>query len=325
MFQILDGRTSFWQWDLGQRLVVGDDVCNQVHFCNRTDNCSLVCEVYEENGQRLVDVPNILLQTAATITVFAYVHTANEGRTKHSEQFMVLQRTKPADYVYTETEVLTVEKAVEDALQAAKESGDFKGDKGDKGDAGQIKMLIMAELPETGADDTIYLVPTADPETGNNYDEYVYQNGWEKIGGASVQVDLTDYVKKTDIATSQNGGVVKVDAAKGVGIDENGVLTAENIFVANPETTWQEIDNAYSAGKYIFYAVEAWGAMNIVPLIQQASDKTYVFTHTRENRYLYTVKVNKDNTRGIGSIYLVDQYDFNALVARVEALEGSKG
>lgn len=137
MFQILDGRTSFWQWDLGQRLVVADDVCNQVHFCNRTDDCSLVCEVYEENGQRLVDVPNILLQTAATITVFAYVHTANEGRTKHSKQFIVLPRSKPADYIYTETEVLTVEQAVEDALQAAKESGDFKGEQGEQGVQGE--------------------------------------------------------------------------------------------------------------------------------------------------------------------------------------------
>ena len=62
--------------------------------------------------------------------------------------------------------------------------------------------------------------------------------------------------------------------------------------------------------------------MNIVPLVQQASDKTYVFTHIRENRYLYTVKVNKNNSRGIGSTYVVDKLDFDALVARVEALEG---
>lgn len=86
-----------------------------------------------------------------------------------------------------------------------------KGDKGDKGEAGAIKMQIVNELPETGSDDTIYLVPNDDPETGNNYDEYIYVNGaWEKLGGIQVEVDLTDYVKNTDYATTDIGGVIKV-------------------------------------------------------------------------------------------------------------------
>ena len=83
--------------------------------------------------------------------------------------------------------------------------------KGDKGDAGAIKMLIVAELPSTGADDTIYLVPLETPDTsGNNYAEYVYINGaWEKLGGIQVQVDLTDYVKNTDLTYDNNAGLVK--------------------------------------------------------------------------------------------------------------------
>jgi hypothetical protein len=375
MFQILDGRTAFWQWDLGQRLVVGDEVCNQVHFCNKTEDCSFVCEVYEENGQRLVDVPNILLRTALTITVFAYVHRANEGMTKHSDQFLVLPRTKPADYIYTETEVLTVEKAVEDALQAAKESGDFKGDKGDKGDAGVVNFVVVTELPETGSGDSIYLVPNPTGEN-NNFDEYIWQNGaWEKIGSAGVEVNLDEYVKKTDYATQDKAGLVKGSVAYGTYIGTGGIIDIQNakneeidaksqthkpitpsnldyavkkgladnketwtdeekaaareqlgiesnIFVANPDTTWQEIDDAYSAGKYIFYAFDSWGIMNLIPLCQRGSNDVYIFTHIRENKYLYTVKVKKDNTRDIGSVYVVDKIDFDALVARVEALEG---
>ena len=85
-----------------------------------------------------------------------------------------------------------------------------KGEKGDKGDAGAIKMLIVAELPATGADDTIYLVPITPDTTGNNYAEYVYINGaWELLGKIGVQVDLTDYVKFTDYATSSKGGTIK--------------------------------------------------------------------------------------------------------------------
>ena len=85
-----------------------------------------------------------------------------------------------------------------------------KGEQGEKGEPGAIKMLIVAELPSTGADDTIYLVPITPDTSGNNYAEYVYINGaWELLGKIGVQVDLTDYVKNTDYATSSKGGVVK--------------------------------------------------------------------------------------------------------------------
>ncbi len=85
-----------------------------------------------------------------------------------------------------------------------------KGDTGDKGDPGAIKMLIVAELPETGADDTIYLVPITPDTSGNNYAEYIYINGaWELLGKIGVQVDLTDYVRNTDYALSSKGGVIK--------------------------------------------------------------------------------------------------------------------
>ena len=97
----------------------------------------------------------------------------------------------------------------------------LKGDKGDKGDAGAIKMLIVAELPQTGQDDTIYLVPSEETQTGNNYDEYVYvNNAWEKLGGIQVQVDLTDYVKFTDYATSSKGGTIK-SGYYGLQVDSN--------------------------------------------------------------------------------------------------------
>lgn len=101
MFKIYDGREAFYQWDINQRLIVADASINEVHFCNRTDSCSLVCEVYEENGLRLTNVPNILLQTSWDIRVYAYC----TDHTKESARFEVLERTKPADYIYTETEV----------------------------------------------------------------------------------------------------------------------------------------------------------------------------------------------------------------------------
>ena len=132
MFKIYDGRDKFYQWDLNRKLIIDDNSINQVHYCNKTDDCSLVCEVYEEDGARLVNVPNILLQQTWRINVYAY----DKEYTKHCAKFDVVARTKPADYIYTETDIYTVEGALDVAIQEARDRGEFKADKGDKGDKG---------------------------------------------------------------------------------------------------------------------------------------------------------------------------------------------
>ena len=35
IFKIYDGRTSFWQWDTNQKLIVLDETIDEVHFSNR--------------------------------------------------------------------------------------------------------------------------------------------------------------------------------------------------------------------------------------------------------------------------------------------------
>lgn len=102
LFTIKDGREHFYQWDIDRQLIVDDESINQVHFCNKTDDCSLICNVFDDNGLRVVNVPNILLTTDWQINVYAY----DKNYTKYSQAFKVIKRTKPEDYVYTETEVL---------------------------------------------------------------------------------------------------------------------------------------------------------------------------------------------------------------------------
>ena len=106
MFEIYNKRKQFWQWDTGQRLIVHDDSCSEVHFCNGTTECALVCEVYEEDGLRLVNVPNIFFQTTEPIRVFAFICQGEDQHTEVADVFRVRERTKPDNYVYTETEVL---------------------------------------------------------------------------------------------------------------------------------------------------------------------------------------------------------------------------
>lgn len=118
MFQLLDGREHFYQWDIDRKIIVSDDDITEVHFCNRTDDCSLVCEVYDADGIRLVNVPNILLQEDLRINVYAYDGTY----TKHSQCFKVIRRTKPTDYVYTETEIKRYGD-LEERISALEENG----------------------------------------------------------------------------------------------------------------------------------------------------------------------------------------------------------
>ena len=96
MFKIADGRECFYQWDLDRRLIVEDKDIPEVHYCNKTGDCSLVVETYIEDGINYANVPNILLQDDWRINVYAY----DKNYTKYSYTFNILSRTKPADYVY---------------------------------------------------------------------------------------------------------------------------------------------------------------------------------------------------------------------------------
>lgn len=130
--RIADGRTFFYQWDMDQQLIVEDGI-TEVHYDNGTTNEALSCPVKEVDGERRVDVPNVMLQTAACIHAYAW----NGKSVVYHDEFWVDPREKPADYIYTQTEMLSVDEAVAAALQAAKENGDFTGPAGPQGPQGE--------------------------------------------------------------------------------------------------------------------------------------------------------------------------------------------
>lgn len=179
MFKIQDGRNQFYQWDIDRRLIIEDASVTEVHFCNRTDNCSLVCEVFEEEGIRLVNVPNILLQTNWRINVYAY----DSKYTKHSTVFQVVARTKPADYVYTETEIKNYA-TLEERITALEKNGGGGGtadlsdyynkqeidDKLANIDVADEIYIGSGEAPE---DAVLYIDPNGNPTTGYATEEYV--------------------------------------------------------------------------------------------------------------------------------------------------------
>lgn len=64
---------------------------------------------------------------------------------------------------------------------------------------------IVSELPSTGENGVMYLVPSADGEAGNIYIEYIWvDNKFEKIGDTTTKVNLTDYYTKAQVDTQIN-------------------------------------------------------------------------------------------------------------------------
>ena len=131
MLTLNDGRKELYQWDTGRTATV-DIECDVVHFSNLKYGESLAVEVKE--GE--VSIPNKLLMSGEPIYCWAFVKDDSGSYTKKEQTFTVIKRAKPSDYVYTETEVITIKTAVEKALEEAKESGEFKGEKGEKGEQG---------------------------------------------------------------------------------------------------------------------------------------------------------------------------------------------
>lgn len=104
-----NGRKWFYQWDINQRLTLENyPVGTHVHFSLHGDSEALGMISYEADGVIFVDVPNILLQTAGQLHVYIYPMDGDEGHTEQHWKFEIQEREKPADYIYTETETLSL-------------------------------------------------------------------------------------------------------------------------------------------------------------------------------------------------------------------------
>lgn len=82
-----------------------------------------------------------------------------------------------------------------------------------------IQFSIVEQLPATGVAGTIYLVQKTVTATGNIYTEWIYVNNkWETLGDTTV--DLSEYLKKTDVSALTNE---EIDDVTKVTLDGGGV------------------------------------------------------------------------------------------------------
>ena len=232
MFKIYDGRSHFYQWDIDRKLIVEDASISEVHFCNQTDNYSLVCKTYIEDGLNLVNVPNILLQNDWRINVYAY----DSNYTKFSEQFDVIRRCKPEDYVYTETEILNYN-TLSDRITKIEEGGGITPTIGDNGN--WYLGSTDTGKPSRGANGKSAYSYAVDGGYTGTEEEFAAKLAAESIDKALFVVNIT-----------QNSG---------------GTFSADK--------TFEEITQAYNEGKYNIVAIMALRTgSHIMPLL--AAQKT---------------------------------------------------
>lgn len=101
---IADGREALWQWDTGRRLRVGSGV-EQIHYQNKGFGLSVDVNVGTD-GTAII--PDELLQDCHTLTAYAYVTDDTGAYTMVQQDFAVHKRAKPARYVYTPTDQMTL-------------------------------------------------------------------------------------------------------------------------------------------------------------------------------------------------------------------------
>lgn len=106
-------------------------------------------------------------------------------------------------------------------------------------DAG-FNVLVVQTLPTTGEAHTLYFVPSADPQTQNAYDEYLYaNNAWEQVG--STAVDLSNYYTKSEIDTSINNALANY--ATIANVDSSLALKADKTYVDS--SLANKVDTSY--------------------------------------------------------------------------------
>lgn len=108
---------ELYQWDTGRQVKVADGV-TEVHFGCCLEKGTL--NVAVKDG--VADIPNLLLQRPIDIMVYGVVCSENCAHTVQKVTLNVSPRQKPADYVYTETEVKTYE-SLEKRIETLENNG----------------------------------------------------------------------------------------------------------------------------------------------------------------------------------------------------------
>lgn len=285
MFKIVDGREYFYQWDLDRQIAVEDSSIVEVHFCNRTDECSLVVDVIDG----IANVPNIILQNSFDVRVFGYDGKA----TLHEKTFKVRPRTQPSDYVYTETAIKSIEEllaAAEQVTITANElyeyveenklafTDDGEGNvnlEGIETELGDLENYYTKEETDAlienieinGVDLSGYAKKEDIPDVSDFISEipaeYVTESELEAKGYLTEHIDISgkaDKVHKHSMADITDYVAPEIPSIEGLATEKYVDDAIANIEIPEPEPvdlsnyyTKEEVNTNYSDAKEVFY------------------------------------------------------------------------
>ena len=168
----------------------------------------------------------------------------------------------------------------------------------------KFNIAVVDSLPtENISSTTVYLVSANIKDTNNLYSEYIYVNNkWEMLGTATVNIDLSEYVKSSDIT-----GVYRY---KGI-MDPNNLPENPSIgdtytvggeswdpILRGPDMTnatltyYDEVFTLYCPD--IFYYISESSGVKRVSLIVKLGDVGYNLKFDENNPSLVVVPANKD-------------------------------
>lgn len=165
-----------FQYDYGQRLILeGVELPEtyEVHFSN-TESGTSKTSIGNSTG---VDIPDEYLTSGEPIHVWLFLHQGNDdGETEYKGIIQVYKRARPTDDPATPQQQSAISQAIallnqtvesvgtqiQTALQEAKDSGEFDGEKGDPGETGATPNLTIGTVTtgEAGSQASVTITGT---------------------------------------------------------------------------------------------------------------------------------------------------------------------
>lgn len=222
-FDIEDGRKVFEMKNPKGELVLLTDITNNEVVLVGKDENGNNASLFNQEGKYVFEI-SLYDGDSKLTSASDYIKIKQEQVVIDGE--VVTSYLPIFDKLMTEVENLNVE-VDGNILTITKKDGSKESTniQGPQGKPGSVKTIPVNEFPtENIEEDAIYILPNPNPTSEKDkYLEYVYvNNDWEIFGGGSVGVDLTDYIKKTDYASTTKSGVVKI--GEGLSITSSGKI-----------------------------------------------------------------------------------------------------
>lgn len=328
-----------WQWSTGRfvRIIpLEGTTIDEVHFYNGTTNNAII-GVHKTDGNAVIaEIPNILLQSTNTLAVYAVMTDATGETTTERMTFGVLERPKPDDYVYSETEVRSwdrivnriealegrdgpsdeqIENAVTEYLANNPISAGATKEQAEQieKNSQDIKVLSDEKLSSAQLDASIEAALSKAKESGefNGNDGVTPVISLSDIPrGHRISITDADGTKDFDIMDGIDGkdGGNGADGKDGVGItsiektSSNGLIDIYTITLSNGNTSSFTVTNGRDGANSSGSGDGGAGADGYSPIaiVTQTSDGAVISITDVNGTTTATVKNGKDGANGVG-------------------------